>query len=58
MDDIEKYMATTALDALNLGQYRSRATRFTDSSIAILVGDYEDETDLERALGQPGRGGE
>lgn len=50
MDEIEKYMATNALDAFNIGRYRSRATRFTDSSIAILVGDYKDEADLERVL--------
>lgn len=50
MDEIERFMAASALDVFDSGRYRPRATRFTDSSIAILVGDYGTKTDLERAL--------
>ena len=51
MDEIARFIATGALEALDFGRYRSRATRFTDASIAILAGDYRDESDLRRALG-------
>lgn len=50
MDEIEKYMATNALEVFNVGDYRSRATRFMDAYIAILVGDYRDDADLERLM--------
>lgn len=51
MDDVEKYMASSALKVFDTGKYRSRATRFTDSSIAILIGGYADAADLKKYLG-------
>ncbi|MDX1514764.1 MAG: response regulator, partial [Gammaproteobacteria bacterium] len=50
MDEIEKYMATNAVEIFNVSAYRSRATRFTDSSIAILVGGYKNIKALEQTI--------
>ena len=50
MDEIEKYMASNAVKIFNVAKYKSRATRFTDSSIAILVGGYKDDAHLEEVI--------
>ena len=52
MEDVTRHLANAGIEVFNFGTYRSRATRFSDASIGILVGGYKDEDDLERLLQQ------
>ncbi len=49
-DAIARYLGKVSTEIFNIGGYRPRATRFTDSSIAILAGQYKSKDDLERLL--------
>ncbi len=49
-DAIARYLGQASIEMFKLEKYRPRATRFTDSSIAILAGQYKSKEDLERLL--------
>ena len=49
-DVIVRHLGKISVDLLRIDAYRPRATRFTDSSIAILAGQYESKDDLRRLL--------
>ncbi|MDX1527808.1 MAG: EAL domain-containing protein [Gammaproteobacteria bacterium] len=49
-DAIARHLGKISTEIFKLGRYRPRATRFTDSSIALLVGEYKSREDLERLL--------
>lgn len=49
-DAIARYLGKISTEIFKVDGYRPRATRFTDSSIALLAGQYESEDDLERLL--------
>ncbi len=49
-DSIARRLGKISAEIFKLGRYRPRATRFTDSSIALLVGEYKSRDDLERLL--------
>lgn len=50
MEDVTRHLANIGLELFRFGAYRPRATRFSDASIGILIGGYEDEEALEAAL--------
>jgi EAL domain-containing protein (putative c-di-GMP-specific phosphodiesterase class I)/FixJ family two-component response regulator len=49
-DAIARYLGKVSTELFNIEGYRPRATRFTDSSIAILAGQYKSKANLERLL--------
>lgn len=49
-DAIARYLGKLGTEIFNVKNFRPRATRFTDSSIAILAGEYKAQNDLERLL--------
>ncbi len=49
-DAIARHLGKISTEIFKLDRYRPRATRFTDSSIALLVGEYKSQEDLERLL--------
>lgn len=49
-DAIVRHLGKISVDVLRIDAYRPRATRFTDSSIAILAGQYESKDHLRRLL--------
>jgi EAL domain-containing protein (putative c-di-GMP-specific phosphodiesterase class I)/FixJ family two-component response regulator len=49
-DAIARHLGKISLDIFQINGYRPRATRYTDSSIAILAGHYRSKDDLERLL--------
>lgn len=50
LEDITRHLANIGLELFRFGRYRPRATRFSDSSIGIIIGGYEDDKALEAAL--------
>lgn len=49
-DAIARYLGKLGTEIFTIQRFKPRATRFTDSSIAMLVGQYKDRNDLERLL--------
>ena len=49
-DAIVRHLGKVSIEMFKLDGFRPRATRFTDSSIAILAGQYKSRNDLERLL--------
>ncbi len=49
-DAIARHLGKISTEMFKLEGYRPRATRFTDSSIALLAGQYKSRDDLERLL--------
>lgn len=49
-DVIARHLGKISTEVLGVDGYRPRATRFTDSSIAILAGQYKSREDLQRLL--------
>ncbi len=49
-DAIARHLGKISTEIFKLDRYRPRATRFTDSSIALLAGQYKSRDDLERLL--------
>ena len=49
-DSIARHLGQISTEIFKLDRYKPRATRFTDSSIALLVGEYRSRDDLERLL--------
>ncbi len=50
MEDVTRHLANVGIEFLRFGTYRPRATRFSDASIGILIGGYEDMSALRSAL--------
>lgn len=50
MEDVTRHLANIGLELFRFGSYRPRATRFSDASIGILIGGYEDDSALDSAL--------
>ncbi len=50
MEDVTRHLANIGLELFRFGSYRPRATRFSDASIGILIGGYEDDSVLDTAL--------
>ncbi len=50
MEDVTRHLANIGLELFRFGSYRPRATRFSDASIGILIGGYEDDRALNTAL--------
>ncbi len=49
-DAIARHLGELSLDVFQIDGYRPRATRYTDSSIGLLAGQYRSKDDLERLL--------
>ena len=49
-DAIARHLGKISVEIFKIDGYRPRATRFTDSSIAILAGQYKSRDDLHRLL--------
>lgn len=52
MDELARFLANVGTELLRIGRYAPRATRFTDSSIAFLVGGYAGEQGLDGLIGK------
>ncbi|HSS64545.1 MAG TPA: EAL domain-containing protein, partial [Gammaproteobacteria bacterium] len=50
LEDVTRHLANIGLDLFRFNRYRPRATRFSDASIGIIIGGYEDDLSLEAAL--------
>ncbi|MDH3316231.1 MAG: response regulator [Gammaproteobacteria bacterium] len=50
-DELARFLANVGTELFRIGRYSPRATRFTDSSIAFLVGGYEGKKGLEGLIG-------
>jgi EAL domain-containing protein (putative c-di-GMP-specific phosphodiesterase class I)/DNA-binding NarL/FixJ family response regulator len=50
LEDVTRHLANIGLELFRFGRYRPRATRFSDASIGILVGGYENVKSLRAAL--------
>ncbi len=50
-DELARFLANVGTELLRVGRYSPRATRFTDSSIAFLVGGYGGKSGLEGLIG-------
>jgi EAL domain-containing protein (putative c-di-GMP-specific phosphodiesterase class I)/CheY-like chemotaxis protein len=46
-DELARFLANVGTEFFKVGRYSPRATRFTDSSIAFLVGGYKGKAELE-----------
>ncbi len=46
-DELARFLANVGTELFRIGRYSPRATRFTDSSIAFLVGGYDGESGLK-----------
>lgn len=50
MDELARQLANAGIEHFGSKRYHPRATRFTDSSIALLVGGYKDKDELKSQL--------
>ncbi len=50
LEDVTRYLANIGLELFRFGSYRPRATRFSDASIGIIIGGYENDSALEAVL--------
>ncbi len=46
MDELSRFIANVGTELFRINRYSPRATRFTDSAIAFLVGGYDEKTGL------------
>jgi EAL domain-containing protein (putative c-di-GMP-specific phosphodiesterase class I)/DNA-binding NarL/FixJ family response regulator len=49
-DELARYLANVGTELFKVGKYSPRATRFTDASIAFIVGGYESKGGLENLV--------
>lgn len=50
MEDVTRHLANVGMELFGFRAYRPRATRFSDSSVGILAGGFEDISELENSL--------
>ncbi len=50
LEDVTRHLANLGLELFRFDRYRPRATRFSDASIGILIGGYENEDSLASVL--------
>lgn len=50
LEDVTRHLANIGLELFRFGRYQPRATRFSDASIGIVIGGYENVKSLREAL--------
>ncbi|MDX1528166.1 MAG: response regulator [Gammaproteobacteria bacterium] len=51
MDELSRFIANVGTELFRVNKYSPRATRFTDSAIAFLVGGYKGKSGIEALIG-------
>ena len=52
MDELSRFIANVGTELFRVSKYSPRATRFTDSAIAFLVGGYKGKSGIEALIGK------